>query len=113
LELKIWVYFKAILVLLKPFGVFYLHLPHFVAIWSIFYHFGKLQQEKSGNPGRPAARKVITQDSNFRTIFKHFRRKKFEKTKEKMEKPIFFVFRSHSWMYVCQSQKSSFHSRPG
>jgi hypothetical protein len=45
-------YFKAILVLLSPFGVFY--LPTFgkycgnLGIY-IFSHFGMLEQEKSGN----------------------------------------------------------------
>jgi hypothetical protein len=29
---------------------FYGHLVYFVAIWYIFYRFGMLYQEKSGNP---------------------------------------------------------------
>jgi hypothetical protein len=54
LEWTIWVYILAILVVLRQFGVFYLHWEYFVVIWYIFSHFGMLQQEKSGNPGRGA-----------------------------------------------------------
>jgi hypothetical protein len=35
----------ATLVLLSPFGVFFLHFVYFVVIWYIFSHFGILQQE--------------------------------------------------------------------
>jgi hypothetical protein len=50
MERKIWVYFIAILVLLSPFDVLYLHLVYFVATWFTFSQFGMLEQEKSGNP---------------------------------------------------------------
>jgi hypothetical protein len=33
------------------FGIFYGPMVFFVVIWHIFPHFGKLKQEKSGNPG--------------------------------------------------------------
>jgi hypothetical protein len=36
--------------ILRPFGVFYDHLVHFVFIWYIFPAFGIMYQEKSGNP---------------------------------------------------------------
>jgi hypothetical protein len=35
---------------LRPFGIFYDHLVHFVLIWYIFSGFGIMYQEKSGNP---------------------------------------------------------------
>jgi hypothetical protein len=62
-KISIWAYFcrpwngkfdyflMAILVLLGPFGAFYLHLVYFEVIWYIFSRFGMLEQEKSGNPG--------------------------------------------------------------
>jgi hypothetical protein len=37
--------------ILCPFGMFYYHLVYFVFIWYIFSGFGKLHEEKSGNPG--------------------------------------------------------------
>jgi hypothetical protein len=36
-------------------GIFYGHLIYFVIIWYIFFHFGMLYQEKSGNPAPFAA----------------------------------------------------------
>jgi hypothetical protein len=49
---------------MENFGIFFVHLEHFTAIWYIlwsfgnvviiwygFHHFGVLCQEKSGNPG--------------------------------------------------------------
>jgi hypothetical protein len=36
--------------ILRTFGIFYDHLVHFVFIWYIFYVFGIMCQEKSGNP---------------------------------------------------------------
>jgi hypothetical protein len=50
----------AILLLLSPFGVFYFHLEYFVAFSYIFFHFGMLQQEKSGNPGLPNRAIVVS-----------------------------------------------------
>jgi hypothetical protein len=50
-EWKIWVYFKAVLVLLSPIGVFYLQWKYSVIIWCIFSNFGMLEKEKSGNSG--------------------------------------------------------------
>jgi hypothetical protein len=57
------VYFKVIWNILWSFGIFYGHLEYFmviwymlwpfgnvVVIWYIFPRFGKLCQEKSGNP---------------------------------------------------------------
>jgi hypothetical protein len=40
-----------ILSILRPNGVFYGHLVHFVVIWYIFSRLGMLYREKSGNPG--------------------------------------------------------------
>jgi hypothetical protein len=39
-------------VFLRPFGIFYSQLVHFVVIWYIFSQFGTLHQGKSGNPAR-------------------------------------------------------------
>jgi hypothetical protein len=36
--------------ILCPFGTFCVHLVHFVSIWYIFFGFGIMYQEKSGNP---------------------------------------------------------------
>jgi hypothetical protein len=36
--------------ILRTFEIFYGHLVHLEVIWYIFHHFGKLNQEKSGNP---------------------------------------------------------------
>jgi hypothetical protein len=41
----IWFIFVA------KFGIVCRHLAYFMVIWYIFYHFGMLHQEKSGNPG--------------------------------------------------------------
>jgi hypothetical protein len=46
----VW-YVFAIWYILWPFGIFCGLLVYFVVIWYIFHHFGKLYQEKSGNPG--------------------------------------------------------------
>jgi hypothetical protein len=43
-------YFTAIWSMLRPFGVFYGRLGNLVIIWYIFFRFGILYQEKSGNP---------------------------------------------------------------
>jgi hypothetical protein len=40
----------AIWYILWLFGIFYGHLVYFMVIWYIFPRFGKLHQEKSGNP---------------------------------------------------------------
>jgi hypothetical protein len=37
--------------ILLPFGIFFGHLVYFMVIWNIISHFGKLYQQKSGNPG--------------------------------------------------------------
>jgi hypothetical protein len=44
-------YFMPICNILWPFGLFYGHLV-ICNSWYIFYHFGILCQEKSGNPGQ-------------------------------------------------------------
>jgi hypothetical protein len=44
------VYFVAIWSILWPFGTFSPVLVYFVVIWYISPRFGKLRQEKSGNP---------------------------------------------------------------
>jgi hypothetical protein len=36
--------------ILLPFGVFYCHMICFLVSWYTFSRFGKLYQEKSGNP---------------------------------------------------------------
>jgi hypothetical protein len=51
LNWKRLVYFMAILSILRPNGLFYAHLVHFVVIWYILPSFGMLYREKSGNPG--------------------------------------------------------------
>jgi hypothetical protein len=43
--------FRAILSILRPYGVLYGQLVHFVVIWYIFPQFGILYLDKSGNPG--------------------------------------------------------------
>jgi hypothetical protein len=43
-------YFIATWNILRKFWVFYDHLVHFVFIWYIFFGFGIMHQEKSGNP---------------------------------------------------------------
>jgi hypothetical protein len=35
----------------QTFGIVYEYLKHFVFIWLIFYGFGIMHQQKSGNPG--------------------------------------------------------------
>jgi preprotein translocase subunit SecY len=50
LEGKIVIYFMAILNILRTFGIFYNHLVHFMFIWFIFFGFGIMYQEQSGNP---------------------------------------------------------------
>jgi hypothetical protein len=42
-------YFMAICDILRPFGILYDHLVHFLFIW--FFGLGIMYQEKSGNPG--------------------------------------------------------------
>jgi hypothetical protein len=37
--------------ILQTFGIFYENSEQFVFIWYIFYGFGLMCQEKSGNPG--------------------------------------------------------------
>jgi hypothetical protein len=36
---------------LGQFEIYFSHFLHFMVIWYIFPRFGKLHQEKSGNPG--------------------------------------------------------------
>jgi hypothetical protein len=50
LQWKILVYFMTILSILRPLEIFYGHLVYNVVIWYISPRFGKLYQEKSGNP---------------------------------------------------------------
>jgi hypothetical protein len=38
--------------ILRPSGIFYGLFVYFLVIWNIFSRFGKLQQEKSGNPAQ-------------------------------------------------------------
>jgi hypothetical protein len=42
------------------FGIFCGHFVHFMVIWYIFFRFGMLQKEKSGNSVSDAAKKTIT-----------------------------------------------------
>jgi hypothetical protein len=44
------VHFMAIWNILQLFGISYGHLVLFVVVWCIFFRFGMLYQEKSGNP---------------------------------------------------------------
>jgi hypothetical protein len=39
------------------------NLVYFVLIWYIFYHFGTLQQEKSGNPASKQEIKLLVSKS--------------------------------------------------
>jgi hypothetical protein len=43
-------YFREIWSILRPFEIFYGHLVYFVVIWYISPRFGKLYQDKYGNP---------------------------------------------------------------
>jgi hypothetical protein len=52
LDWKMLIYFMAIWNILRTYGIFYDHLAQFVFIWYIFFAFGIMHQEKSGNPGR-------------------------------------------------------------
>jgi hypothetical protein len=61
LQWKILIYFMTIWSILQPLEMFCVHLVHFVIIWYISFRFGILYQEKSGNPGRRAAREVWPQ----------------------------------------------------
>jgi hypothetical protein len=47
---KMLLYIMAIWNILRPFGIFYDHLVHFVFIWYIFSSLGIMHREKSGNP---------------------------------------------------------------
>jgi hypothetical protein len=51
LQWKMLKYFMDIWSILQPFGILYGHLVYVMVICYIFPHFGKLYQEKSGNPG--------------------------------------------------------------
>jgi hypothetical protein len=51
LDWKMLIYFMVIWNILETFGIFYDHLVHFLLIW---YGFGILYREKSGNPERSA-----------------------------------------------------------
>jgi hypothetical protein len=51
LQWNMALYFNAICLILRWFGIFCGHLKYFKAIWYIFPCFGVLHQEKSGNPG--------------------------------------------------------------
>jgi hypothetical protein len=51
LEWKISGIFYGHSVFLKLFVKLFCRLVYFMAIWYIFYQFGVLYQEKSGNPG--------------------------------------------------------------
>jgi hypothetical protein len=50
LQWKMFGIYRAILSILRPNGIFYVHLVHFVVMWYIFTRFGMLYREKSGNP---------------------------------------------------------------
>jgi hypothetical protein len=52
LEWEILVNFMAIWNIRQPFDIPHGHLEHFVAILYIFFRFGMLYKEKSGNPAR-------------------------------------------------------------
>jgi hypothetical protein len=52
LQWKMLVVLMATLSILRPNGIFYTHLVHFVVMWYIFTRFGMLYREKSGNPRR-------------------------------------------------------------
>jgi hypothetical protein len=43
-------YFREIWSILRPFEIFYGHLVYYVVIWYISPRFGKLYQDKYGNP---------------------------------------------------------------
>jgi hypothetical protein len=49
-------YSSAILNILRTLVILYDHLVHFVFIWYIFYGFGIICLEKSGNPGSGRSR---------------------------------------------------------
>jgi hypothetical protein len=51
LDKKILIYFTRIWNILQTFGIFYNHSVHLAFIWYIFFGFGNMYQEKSGNPG--------------------------------------------------------------
>jgi hypothetical protein len=55
LDWKMFLDFMAIWNILWRFGIYYDHLLHFVLILVHFSGFGIMYQEKSGNPGHPAA----------------------------------------------------------
>jgi hypothetical protein len=63
LDWKMLTYFMAIGNILRTFEIFYDTLVHFVFIWYIFYGFGIIHQEKSGNPGVRALPKFGACDS--------------------------------------------------
>jgi hypothetical protein len=50
LQWKMLVYCMGIWSILWTFNIFYGHLVYFVVVWYIFPRFGRLYQEKSGNP---------------------------------------------------------------
>jgi hypothetical protein len=52
LDWKMFIYFIVIWNILLPLRIFNDHWVHFVFIWYIFYGFGIMCQEKSGNPVR-------------------------------------------------------------
>jgi hypothetical protein len=36
--------------IIRQFGIFYGHMIYIMSIWNIYFRFGMLYQEKSGNP---------------------------------------------------------------
>jgi hypothetical protein len=66
---KMLVFFRAILSNLRPSGIFYGHLVHFVAIWYIQSRFGMLYREKSGNPAQTRASRLTFSGGRFNKPF--------------------------------------------
>jgi hypothetical protein len=67
------------LVFFIPVDVFYGNLVNFVAIWYIFFYFGILYREKSGNPATKLSceRQIERKNCFFRGLKKfHFARMK-------------------------------------
>jgi hypothetical protein len=46
------VYCTAIRSIVRPLGLLYGHLIYFIAVWYIFFRFGMLCHENSGNPDK-------------------------------------------------------------
>jgi hypothetical protein len=57
--------FTAILSIIRPNGIFYDVLVHFVVIWYIFSRFGMMYREQSGNPAAFEPNKIFGANSIF------------------------------------------------